>query len=118
MVSAVLARMVVRQYKELFAWQTAEGFKLEVFRLVKDSELAQKDYKFRSQILEAARSVPSNITEGFRTTRWRLWARPNGGCMMASSWATSPPQPARTRLSSHDAALRRAYDSNTANDAT
>jgi len=57
--------MVVRQYKELFAWQTAEGFKLEVFRLVKDSELAQKDYKFRSQILEAARSVPSNITEGF-----------------------------------------------------
>jgi four helix bundle protein len=57
--------MVVRQYKDLFAWQTAEGFKLEVFRIVQESELAQKYYKFRSQILEAARSVPSNITEGF-----------------------------------------------------
>jgi four helix bundle protein len=65
MVSAVLARMVVRQYRDLFAWQTAEGFKLEVYRIIKESVLVQSDYKFRSQILEAARSVPSNITEGF-----------------------------------------------------
>jgi hypothetical protein len=102
--------------------QTAEGFKLEVYRIVKESELAQSDYKFRSQILEAARSVPSNVTEGFLrcspsdfmrflTTQWPLSARLNDDCTMAFNWVTSPRQPARRRSDSRGGAPRLACDS-------
>ena len=57
--------MVVRRYQDLIAWQLAERFKLEVYGLVLGSAGAQRDLRFTSQILEAARGVPSDITEGF-----------------------------------------------------
>ena len=61
-----LARgMVVKRYRDLIAWQMGDAFKKEVFRLVQASEQATKDFRFRSQLLEAARSVPANIAEGF-----------------------------------------------------
>ena len=55
----------MRRYQDLFAWQLGERFKLEVYRIVGASPAAQRDLRFMSQILEAARGVPSNITEGF-----------------------------------------------------
>jgi four helix bundle protein len=57
--------MGVRRYQDLFAWQTAEGFKLEVYRVVMGSPPARADLRYRSQILDAASSVVSNIIEGF-----------------------------------------------------
>ncbi len=57
--------MAVRRPQDLIAWQLAEGFKIEVFRLVSGSREAQRELRFKSQILDAASSVTSNITEGF-----------------------------------------------------
>ena len=57
--------MGVRNHREFFAWQTAVALKAQVVRLVMGSE-ARRDYRYRSQILEAARGVPSSIVEGFR----------------------------------------------------
>ncbi len=57
--------MVVRRYEDLITWQLGEAFKLEVVRLVLKSAEARADLRFKSQILDAARSVPANITEGF-----------------------------------------------------
>jgi len=58
--------MVARRYQDLIAFQTGTTFKRTLFRLVLASPGARSDLKFRSQILEAARSVPANIAEGFR----------------------------------------------------
>ena len=57
--------MAVRRYQDLIAWQLGEAFKLEVFRLVRASDGARCDHRFRSQLLEAARAVPANVIEGF-----------------------------------------------------
>jgi four helix bundle protein len=56
----------VRRYQDLIAYQVGALFKQAVFRLVSGSKAAQKDLRFRSQLVEAARSVPTNIVEGFR----------------------------------------------------
>ncbi|HVQ41065.1 MAG TPA: four helix bundle protein [Vicinamibacterales bacterium] len=58
--------MGVRHYKELFAWQTGQAFKLEVYRLVGSSKGASRNFRYRDQILDAARGVPASIVEGFR----------------------------------------------------
>ena len=55
----------VKRYRELWAWQTGDRFKLQVFDLVRSSPDASKNFKFRDQLREAARSVPANIAEGF-----------------------------------------------------
>ena len=57
--------MGVRHYRELFAWQTAVALNSQVVRLVMGSPEARKDLRYRSQILEAGRGVPSSIVEGF-----------------------------------------------------
>jgi four helix bundle protein len=54
-----------RHVEDFIAWQLADEFKSEVFRVVRSSVHAQKDLKYRSQILGAATSVTKNITEGF-----------------------------------------------------
>jgi four helix bundle protein len=58
--------MGVRHYKELFAWQTGQAFKLEVYRIVCTSKHASRNFRYRDQIFDAARGVPANIVEGFR----------------------------------------------------
>ena len=55
----------VKRYRGLWAWQTGDRFKLQVFGLVRSSPEASRDFKFRDQLREAARSVPANIAEGF-----------------------------------------------------
>ncbi len=57
--------MGVCRYQDLIAWQMAEAFKLEVFRLVSGSREARADLRYRSQLLAAAQSVTANIAEGF-----------------------------------------------------
>jgi four helix bundle protein len=52
--------------QELNAYRVARAFKLEVYRLVKSRPAAFNDYRFRSQLFEAAASVEMNIAEGFR----------------------------------------------------
>jgi four helix bundle protein len=58
--------MGVKRVEDLRAYQQARLFKLEVYRLIDDSPAAQKDWKFRSQLAEAAASNESNVREGFR----------------------------------------------------
>jgi four helix bundle protein len=57
--------VAVREFRELFAWQLADGFKAEVFALVKGSARADADVRFRSQLLDAASAVDKDIAEGF-----------------------------------------------------
>jgi four helix bundle protein len=58
-------RMTVRKYHDLVAWQLAEAFKEEVFRLILSSPAAMRDFRYRSQVQEAAAAVSSDIAEGF-----------------------------------------------------
>jgi four helix bundle protein len=57
--------MVVRHYRELIAWQTAEEFKDEVFGLLRASEGAKSNRRYSDQLIDAAGSVAANIAEGF-----------------------------------------------------
>lgn len=57
--------MGVHRIQDLIAFQTAREFKLEVYRLLKGSPSAQRDYRFTAQLRDAASGVESNISEGF-----------------------------------------------------
>ena len=74
MVGAVLFAMVDR-YQDLIAWQTAELFKEDVFRLLDTSSTAKRDLQFCSDIRETVRSVSNNIVEGFLRFNPREYAR-------------------------------------------
>ena len=56
----------VKNLDELRAYHCARAFKLEVYRLIKDSREARSDWKFRSQLMEAAASNEMNVREGFK----------------------------------------------------
>ena len=58
--------MGVRRLEDLRAYRYAREFKLEVYRLVRQSRDAQDDRRFKSQLFEAAASNEMNIAEGFR----------------------------------------------------
>ena len=58
--------MGVRLVGELWAYQLAQAFKREVYRLVDESHGASRDFKFKDQLRDSASSVPRNIGEGFR----------------------------------------------------
>jgi four helix bundle protein len=55
----------VRRYQDFAAWQLAEGFKQEVFRLVRASPDALRDFRFRDQLRNAAGGISKHITEGY-----------------------------------------------------
>ena len=61
--------MGAKNIEELRAYQRARAFKLEVYRLIDESSEAQRDWKFRSQLMESAASNEMNIREGFRRFR-------------------------------------------------
>jgi four helix bundle protein len=61
--------MGAKNLHELRAYQKARAFKLEVYRLIDESSEAQRDRKFRSQLMEAAASNEMNVREGFRRFR-------------------------------------------------
>ena len=58
--------MGARTLEELHAYRAARALKLEVYRLVRAHPDACADYRFRSQLYEAAASNEMNIAEGFR----------------------------------------------------
>ena len=62
---ALKAPMGVKSLEELTAWQIARAFKLEVYRVVRANTAANGDLRLRSQLMEAAASVESNVAEGF-----------------------------------------------------
>jgi four helix bundle protein len=57
--------VAVRHFRDLIAWQLAESFKDEVFRLVRESRRAEANQLFRDQLINAASAVGKDITEGF-----------------------------------------------------
>jgi len=57
--------MGVRNYESFDAFQLAEAFKSEVFRIVKASPEAMRDLRFRSQLFRAASGPEKHIAEGF-----------------------------------------------------
>ena len=57
--------MGVKKLEELVTLQVALEMKLEIYRLVNEHPAAARDYKFRDQIFEAAKSVENNIAEGY-----------------------------------------------------
>jgi four helix bundle protein len=57
--------MGVQRLEDLTTWQVARAFKLEVYRVVRANPAANGDLRLRSQLMEAAASVESNIAEGF-----------------------------------------------------
>ena len=55
----------VRRDEDFAAWQLAEAFKKEVFRLVRGSPEALRDFRYRDQLRNAAGGISKHITEGF-----------------------------------------------------
>ena len=68
--SGALALLVLREasmvhsFRELVSWQLANELKEKTFELLQRDAVA-RDFKFRDQLLDSARSVPRNIAEGF-----------------------------------------------------
>jgi four helix bundle protein len=62
----VQRRMGAKNLDELRAYQCARAFKLEVYRLIQASRSAQSDWKFRSQLMDAAASHEMNVREGYK----------------------------------------------------
>lgn len=61
--------MCVQRLDDLTAFQLAVDFKLEVYRLIRESPGARGDWRYRAQLTDAASSVESCITEGWHRYR-------------------------------------------------
>jgi four helix bundle protein len=57
---------MAKTLEELFAYQLARQFKIEVYRLLREHPEARKDLKFWSQLRSSARSSESNTAEGWK----------------------------------------------------
>ena len=55
---------MARNFRELACWQLAFELSERVNRLLQSGPAA-RDFKFRDQLADSARSVPRNIAEGF-----------------------------------------------------
>jgi four helix bundle protein len=55
----------VSNVSKRIAYQLAQAFKREVYRLIDGSKGATRDFKFRDQLRDSASGVPRNIGEGF-----------------------------------------------------
>ena len=60
---------MARTVEELVAYQFAITFKEEVYRLIRESPPARRDFEYRSQIEDALSSIDGNIAEGFGRRR-------------------------------------------------
>jgi four helix bundle protein len=67
--------MGVSRLEDLVAWQLAQAFKVEVYRLLREHAGASADTAFREQLRASTSSVPMNIGEGFYRYRAREFAR-------------------------------------------
>ena len=55
----------VRRYHDLIAWQLANAFKREVYRLLDAKRSVLTSWKLREQLADAAGGIPKDISEGF-----------------------------------------------------
>src|SRR5215204_4369296 len=55
---------MAKKFRELVVWQLAFELKSRVIMLLQSGP-ASKDFKFRDQLADSARSVPRNIAEGY-----------------------------------------------------
>ena len=62
----------IKQFEEIFAWQTAREITKEVYKL-SDQGKFSRDFGFRDQIRRAAVSTMSNIAEGFESNTQSLF---------------------------------------------
>ena len=67
--------MAVQRIEDLIAWQLANAFKLEVYRLLRVYPAAGQDFGYLDQLRASACSVGMNIAEGFRRYQSRDFAR-------------------------------------------
>ena len=63
-----------KDFTAIAAWQHARALKVEVDGLLRKPQIAS-DFKFRSQLSDAARSGPRNIAEGFARFSNKEFAR-------------------------------------------
>jgi four helix bundle protein len=63
-----------RSFKEIGAWKRAYELKAQVLAICRRSSF-QRDERLRGQLLDAARSGPRNIAEGFARWHHREFAR-------------------------------------------
>lgn len=58
-------KMVSKSFEDLLVWQKAHAFVLDVYRTTKEFP-KEELYGLTSQFRNSARSVPSNIAEGYK----------------------------------------------------
>ena len=58
--------VMVKTLDELIAYQQAVAFKREVYAIVRSHASAERDFRYRDQLFDAALGVDSNIAEGWR----------------------------------------------------
>ena len=63
-----------RDFRDLAAWQLAHRLKLLAMDLCRRERVA-RDFRFRDQLLDAAKSGPRNIAEGFGRFRHKEFAQ-------------------------------------------
>jgi four helix bundle protein len=62
-----------KTFEEIGAWQRAREVKVLVIEFVERPKVA-RDFKYRDQIRDAARSAPTNIAEGFARFKHKEFA--------------------------------------------
>lgn len=65
---------MVRDFRDLVAWQLSETLKCEVLAFTADGPAA-RDFRFRDDIRASSASAPANIAEGFGRFRPRPFAQ-------------------------------------------
>src|SRR5690242_5379528 len=63
-----------RDFREIVAWQLARELKIKVDAFLQRPEVARQ-FKFRDQLSDAARSAPRNIVEGFGRYKHKEFAQ-------------------------------------------
>lgn len=63
-----------KDFREIAAWQRSREVKMLAYALLAKSEVA-RDFTFRDQLLDCARSAPRNIAEGFARYKHKEFAQ-------------------------------------------
>ena len=63
-----------KDFREIAAWQRSREVKMLAHALLAKPETA-RDFKFRDQLLDASRSAPRNIAEGFARYKHKEFAQ-------------------------------------------
>jgi four helix bundle protein len=64
----------LRDFREMAAWQRSREVKMLAYALLAKPDVA-RDFKFRDQLRDAARSAPRNIAEGFARYKHKEFAQ-------------------------------------------